>query len=75
MHTGYSVHVGNDSTDMGQVGTSKSILGAKRIGRAVVREALPNGEGSFSVRNQQGHTVLTEERSIRTGFTWIERDC
>lgn len=68
----YTVFAGNNSTDLGQVGTSKTLLGAKRIGRAVIREALPNGEGSFIVRDKEGRTVLSSERSIRTGFEWCE---
>jgi len=69
----YTIHAGNNSTDLGKVGISKTILGAKRVGRATIRAELPNGEGVYSVRDADGHKVFGGERSIRTGFQWVER--
>lgn len=74
----YSVTAGSNFTDLGVVGYSDSLLGAKRIGRRAVRESLPNAEGSYRVHewviNETGITVpvMGGERSIRTGFRWIE---
>lgn len=54
-------------------GLDDAILGAKRIGRAAVRAALPRGEGDYKVRDAQNRVVLTDERSIRTGGEWFEQ--
>lgn len=69
----YTVSAGSDSTELGQVGTAKTILGAVRIGRAAVRDALPRGEGRFTVRDQDGREVRAQERSIRTDGEWLDR--
>lgn len=67
MTTIYTVHVGNNSTDLGQVGTSKTVLGARRIGRAAVRSMLPGGDGCYTIRDADGAQVERGERSLRTG--------
>ncbi|MFO0449530.1 MAG: hypothetical protein ACK52I_12870 [Pseudomonadota bacterium] len=78
MTKNYIVTAGNTSTDLGVVGSSSTLLGAKRIGRRAVRESLPNGEGSYRVQewviDETGVTVTVSgaERSIRTGFQWAE---
>lgn len=69
----YIITAGDNSTDCGRVGQSDSILGAKRIGRAYVREALPNGCGGYRViDNITGQHVGGGQRSIRTGLDWVE---
>lgn len=72
----YIVTAGSNSTDLGVVGYSNTLLGAKRIGRKAVRESLPNAEGSYRVNeiDETGITVavMGGERSIRTGFQWLE---
>ena len=71
----YIVTAGSNSTDLGVVGYSDSLLGAKRIGRRAVRESLPSAEGSYRVLiDEAGITVavMGGERSIRTGFRWVE---
>jgi len=73
MSTTYTITAGDNSTDLGRVGTAKTIIGAKSIGRAAVRDALPGGEGSYKVRDAAGREVLVEERSIRTGGEWLAR--
>lgn len=66
----FTVTAGDNNTDLGQVATSKTILGAKRLGRAAVRDSLPNGHGIYKVRDESGREVLIEERSIRTDYDW-----
>jgi len=66
----YFIVAGNQNTELGVVGYSDSLLGAKRIGRRAVRESLPNAEGGYSVKDQFGDVVFGEERSIRTDFRW-----
>ena len=71
----YFIVAGNHNTELGVVGYSDSLLGAKRIGRKAVRESLPNAEGSYRVHiDETGITVavMGGERSIRTGFQWLE---
>lgn len=69
----YIITAGNNSTDGGRVGESDSILGAKRIGRAYIRDAMPNAEGSYRVIDAAtGQHVGGGVRSIRTGFAWDE---
>lgn len=72
MTTIYTITAGDNSTDLGRVGTAKTLLGAKRIGRAAVRNMLPRGEGTYTVRDDMGQQVLRGERSIRTGMDWAE---
>ena len=72
----YIVTAGSNSTDLGVVGRASTLLGARRIGRKAVRESLPNAEGSYRVHewviDETGITVMGGERSIRTGFQWLE---
>jgi hypothetical protein len=70
----FTVVAGDNSTELGVVGQSKTILGAKRIGRKSVREALPNGQGGYRVRDTDGREVLRAEKSIRTSNQWCESD-
>ena len=69
----YTITAGNNSTDLGRVGTAKTPAGAKRIGRNAVRSCLPNGEGSYKVIDADGREVLTGERSLRNDRKWVER--
>jgi hypothetical protein len=69
----YTITAGDNGTDLGRVGTAKTILGAKRIGRAAVLYSLPRGEGVYKVRDTAGREVLIGERSLRTGGDWYER--
>lgn len=71
--TVYTIHAGDNSTDLGQVGSAKTIRGAKRVGRAAVRASLPRGQGTYRVRDARGAEILVGERSIRTDYEWIER--
>lgn len=71
--TTYTITAGDNSTDLGTVGTAKTMLAARRIGRAAVRSSLPRGEGSYKVRDADGREVLVEERSIRTDGEWMDR--
>lgn len=74
----YIVTAGSTSTDLGVVGHSNTPLGAKRIGRKAVRESLPNAEGWYRVLEWVVYetgitvTIMGGERSIRTGFQWLE---
>jgi hypothetical protein len=68
----YIVTAGSNSTDLGVVGYCDSILGAKRIGRKAVNDAIPGGDGGYRVKDKSGNVVFGGERSIRTGFRWIE---
>lgn len=71
MNATYTITAGSNSTDLGRVGTANTIIGAKRIGRKAV-SGLPNGEGDYKVRDLDGREIFSEERSIRTGWQWIE---
>ena len=73
MKTRFSVTAGNNSTDLGRVGTSATIGGAQRIGRRIVLERLPNKEGSYKIINSAGCELMTGERSLRTAFKLFER--
>lgn len=68
----YTITAGDNSTDLGIVGRADTLLGAKRIGRAAVRDSLPHGEGEYKVRAQDGQQALREERSSRTGWAWVQ---
>jgi len=68
----YTITVGNSSTNLGKVGNAKTIVDAKRIGRAAVHNMLPNGEGNYQVRDITGQRVVCGERSIRTAYKWNE---
>lgn len=73
MTTTYTITAGDNSTDLGTVGTANTIRGAQRIGRAAVRASLPRGEGVYKVHDSDGREVMIGERSIRTDYEWIER--
>jgi hypothetical protein len=68
--TTYTVTAGDNSTDLGTVGRAKTLLGAKRIGRAAVRTSLPNGCGGYRVWTADGKQVAGGSRSIRTDYRW-----
>ena len=69
----YIITAGNHSTYCGRVGQADTILGAKRIGRSYILNALPNAEGSYKVIDAAtGEHVGGGARSIRTGFRWHE---
>ncbi len=68
--TEYIVTAGDHSTDLGTVGRAKTMLGAKRIGRAAVRDSLPNGCGGYRVKTADGRQVAGESRDIRTDYKW-----
>lgn len=67
----YTISAGCNSTDLGVVGRSDTLLGAKRIGRHAVLHMLPDGQGIYRVRDGEGREVLAGELSIRTGFRWM----
>ena len=70
----YSITAGNNSTDLGIVGSADTLLGAKRIGRKVVKESLPDGCGNYNVRiPATGQIVLSEERSLFTNYRWTKK--
>ena len=69
----YTITAGNNSTDLGRVGTASTPAAAKRIGRNAVRSCFPNGEGSYKVIDAEGREVLSGERSMRTERKWVER--
>ena len=66
----YTIHAGNNSTDLGQIGTAQTLTEAHHIGRDAVQTMLPNAEGSYTIRDKHGRDVAKCERSIRTGFAW-----
>lgn len=71
----YTITAGNNSTDLGVVGHADTYLGAKRIGRKAVREMLPDGQGSYTIKHNHmtfAESMEREERSIRTGNQWLK---
>jgi len=69
----YAVTAGDHSTDLGVVGHAKTLLGAKRIGRRAVREALPNGQGGYRVWVEGiNYPVAGGERTLRTDNKWTD---
>jgi hypothetical protein len=68
----YTVHAGGNSTDLGRVGEAASLPAARRIGREAVRTMLPNGEGTYTIRTEQGETVERGECSICSNHTWSQ---
>jgi len=70
----FYVTAGNNSTDLGKVGTASTIEQARRIGKSAVQRSLPYGEGFYMVKRQDGLVVASGENSIRTGFKWIQKD-
>jgi len=71
MTTIYTVHAGNNNTDLGQVGKAASILGARRAGRTAVRTMLADGCGYYTIRDANGAQVERGERSLRTGREFV----
>jgi hypothetical protein len=69
-----TITAGNNSTELGIVGKASSRLGAVRIGRKAVTNSLPDGCGIYKVWDEIGRELLVGEKSIRTGYKWIERD-
>jgi len=69
----YSVGAWSNSTDLGTIGSASTLSGAVRIGRSAVL-GVSNGEGKYRVYDDEGREVLVGERSIRTGFKWVETD-
>jgi hypothetical protein len=68
----YTITAGDNSTDLGTVGRSKTLRGAKRIGRAAVRASLPNGCGGYRVWDEGGQQVVGGSRDIHTAYRWID---
>lgn len=68
----YTITAGSHSTDLGTVGHAKTLLGAKRIGRRAVREALPNGHGNYRVWTDDSRHVAGGERTLRTNNKWTD---
>ena len=66
----YIITAGNYNTDLGIVGSADTLLGAKRIGRKVVKESLPDGCGNYKVRTK-GQIVFTEKRTLFTRYKWV----
>lgn len=69
-----TITAGNNSTELGIVGKASSRLGAIRIGRKAVTNFLPDGCGTYKVRDEIGRELLVGENSIRTGYKWRESD-
>jgi len=69
-----TITVGNNNTDLGIVGTASSRLRAVKIGRKAVSNSLPDGCGTYKVRDEIGRELLIGERSIRTNYKWSESD-
>lgn len=64
------VLAGSNSTELGCVGIADTLAQARRHARRVVTTWLPNGEGSYTLK--QGEMTLERgERSIRTQFNWF----
>jgi len=70
MSTSYRITAGNNSTDLGVVGTSDTLLGAKRLGRKAVRTMLPNGEGWYRVISPN-NDWRGEAFGLCTGHKWL----
>ena len=69
-----TITAGNNSTELGIVGKASSRLGAVRIGRKAVSNSLPDGCGTYKVRDEIGRELLVGEYSVRTDYKWIESD-
>lgn len=69
-----TITAGNNSTELGIVGTASTRLGAVRIGRKAVSDTLPEGCGTYKVRDEIGRELLVGEKSIRTNYKWSETD-
>jgi len=67
----YIITAGDDSTDLGVVGRAATLYAAKRLGRKVVREALPDGCGGYRVW-QGDQQVAGGTRDISTEYRWTD---
>ncbi len=67
----YTVHVSTNSNDYGQVGESHTLLGARRLARRFIRTACPRGEGSYSVRDENGETIEHGGRTLQSNHKWF----
>ena len=72
MEKKYTITAGNNNTDCGIIGRANTLLAAKRIAHKYISVALPNGEGEYTVRDEDGDSVLVERRDITTGNKWVE---
>lgn len=66
----YTITAGNNTTDLGTVGTRRTLSAAIRIGRLAVRDCLPGGQGRYTVRDADGRDIVCAERSLRTEMQW-----
>ena len=66
----YTITASDNNTDLGIVGRAPTLYAAKRLGRAAVRESLPNGCGGYRVWDDDGRQVAGESRTIRTDYLW-----
>jgi len=48
----YIITAGNATTDLGIVGQTDTLIGARRIGRRVIKETLPNGDGTYRIKER-----------------------
>ena len=67
----YTITAGDNSTDLGIVGRAPTLYAAKRLGRAAVRESLPDGCGGYRVWDDNDRQVAGESCTIRTGYRWV----
>ena len=74
MSATYTITAGDNSTDLGIVGTADSLKTAQQIGREAVASSLPQGHGTYKVRDAQGREAACEERSTRTAGEWVSLD-
>lgn len=68
--TTYTVHAGDNSTDLGMVGRCKTRAEARQLGRKQVDRCLPGGCGTYTIRDAEGQDVERGERTLRTGYRW-----
>lgn len=72
----YTVHAHSHSTDLGQIATARTLLGAVRAGRRAILTMLPGGEGTYEIRTVFGPTasrvvtVRRERRDLRSEREW-----
>ena len=66
----YTITAGDNNTDLGVIGRAPTLFAAMRLGRAAVRESLPNGCGGYRVWDDDGRQVAGEWRTIRTDYLW-----
>lgn len=67
----YIVTAGNHSTDMGPY-TFNSKREAKKFGRNLVEDGLPNGEGAYNIDTNDGRRIEREiKRKGQSWFSWF----